>query len=588
MRIFIFSIPKFASHVRTAHFAVEVGADANIGKNCSTLIFTLPGSGSKCRCPVLKSKAMRTAAILIFTMLIEFVASAQSDETFITSFDPNPQNKYQADKGKAIWSIGKYVYVINGFVKTNQYDRKNQVFMVDADTRQIVREIEFEGPQGDMAISAHWVTSDEHILLTGEWRDYDAGGLMRMFLVKLTPNLETVWINYYPDLSTNYLYSEGIAETEDGDYIIYLQESPPPAPHPTGELRVIKTDTSGTVFFSKMLVDTFTQTAGYGDLTPTDDGHFLISSGVFNVYYYHPVYGTYTITGILHKIDKEANQIWTKTLNYAKFPIQETKSVSLEGGGGAVVWMKDTFVTDPEIAWNFPLIYGIDSDGNRTWTHEWNKWGYKPVYNIRRANNGDILGVGYYGTGLPNKGKGWLFRMADTGQLIWERHYSDSLLRPWSPQLELLYVCEMADGRIAATGIAIDSNGVSEPWNLNVVLLVIDSDGCLEPGCSGQNQYVTSVLEPIFKLPDLPVLAVSPNPAAGPVSISLPESLTSGSQVYELRCYAPNGQLLRRFDWPSGAPSLRIDDWQTDGICYLFLYDRRGYPIASGKMIFHR
>jgi hypothetical protein len=532
---------------------------------------------------------MRTIAIFIFTMLIGFIASAQPDETFITSFDPDPQHKFQADKGKAIWSIGKYVYVISGFVKNGLGDRKNQLFMVDADTRQIVKEIEFEGPQGDMAVAAYWVTSDQHILLTGEWRDHDAGGQMRMFLTKLTPDLETVWINYYPDLTTNYLYSEGIAETENGDYIIYLLDSPPPAPHNKGEIRIIKTDTSGTVLLSKMLVDTFTLTAGYGDLTPTDDGHFLISSGVFNVYYYDPILGTYTITGILHKIDEDANQIWTKTLNYAKFPIQETRSVSLEGGGGAVVWMKDTFTNDPEVAWDFPLMHGIDSNGNLTWTHEWNKRGYRPVYQIKQANNDDILGVGFYSQGgWPNKGKGWLFRMSHTGEQIWERHYSDSLLRPWSPQLELLDLCEMADGRIAATGIVFDSNGVAEPWNPNVVLLVIDADGCLEPGCSGQTQYVTSTLEPIFKMPDLPVLGINPNPSSGPVSITLPESLASGSRARELRCYAPNGQLLRRFDWPSSTSSLRIDDWQADGVFYLFLFDQKGYPLASGKMIFQR
>lgn len=531
---------------------------------------------------------MRTIAIFIFTILIGFVASAQPNETFITSFDPNPLNKFQADKGYSIWSIGKYVYVLSGFVNYDLGGRKNQIFMVDADTRQVVEQIEFEGPQGDMAVTAYWVTSDQHILLTGEWLDKNSAFTMRMFLAKLTPNLEIVWINYYPDLTANYLYSEGIAETEEGDYIIYLMDAPPPAPHTKGELRVIKTDTSGTVLLSKMLVDTFTLTVGYGDLTPIDDSHFLISS-LAKGYYYHPVLGTYLNIAVLHKIDTDANQVWTKTLNYAKIDNQPPHSTSLTGGGGVAVWMKDTITNDPEIAWNFILMYGIDDNGNHTWTREWNKRPYRIITRIKQADNGDVLGAGFYDSGgWPNKGKGWLFRTTNTGELIWERHYSDSLLRPWSPQLELLDLCEMADGRIAATGIVFDSNGVAEPWNPNVVLLVIDADGCLEPGCTGQTQYVTSLLEPIFKLPDLPILGISPNPAAGPVFISLPETFASSSRAYELRCYAPNGQLLKRFDWPSGTPSLRIDDWKADGICYLFLFDQRGYPIASGKMIFHR
>lgn len=488
----------------------------------------------------------------------------------------------------ALWSIGKYVYVINGFVKNGDGDRKNQLYMIDADTRQIVKEIEFEGPQGDIAVSAYWVTSDGHILLTGEWRDKAANFTMRMFLAKLAPDLRVSWINYYPDLSTNFLYSEGITESAAGEYIIYLAEFSPPLPHIGGEISVIKTDTSGMILLYKMLADTLKATVGYGDIIPADDGHFLVSSYAYG-YYYHPTLGTYQDIAILHKIDANANQLWTKSLNYAKFPLQEPKLVSLAGGGGAVMWMKDTITVDPQIAWNFILLYGFDSDGNIIWTHEWNTWPYKIITRIKEANNGDIIGTGFYRAGgLPNKGKGMVFRMSGSGDLIWERHYSDSLLRPWSPQMELLDVCELEDGRIAATGLVFDYNGEGVPWNPNVVLLVIDSNGCLVPGCDGTTQYVTATSEPIFKFDNLPMLGVSPNPSSGPALVSLPEALAVGSEAYQLRCYAPNGQLLQQFDWPAGTLSFRINDRITDGICYLYLFNPRGYPVASGKILFHR
>jgi hypothetical protein len=531
---------------------------------------------------------MRTLALFIFTAFVRLVASAQPGSTFITSFDPNPQNMFQADKGKAIWSIGKYVYVINGFVKNGNGDRKNQVFMIEADTRQIVKEIEFDGPQGDMAITAYWITSDGYILLSGEWRDKAANFTMRMFLAKLNPDLEIVWINYYPDLSANYLYSEGITETANGNYFLYLAEAPAPEPHPTSELSVIKTDTSGNILMYKMLTDTFTQTAGYGDITPTDDGFFLISSYAID-YYYHPVLGTYRYIAFLHKIDAEGNQLWTRSLNYAKINNQPPHSTSLAGGRGAVVWMKDTITVDPEIAWNFILLNGFDSDGNVTWTHEWNKWPYKIITRIKEASNGDIIGTGFYGAGgLPNKGKGMVFRLSDSGELRWERHYSDSLLRPWAPQMELLEVCEMEDGRIAATGLVFDYNGEGVPWNPNVVLLVVDSEGCLVPGCAGATQYVTATSEPIFKFDNLPALGFSPNPSSGPTLVSLPESLAAAGGAFELRCYAANGQLLERYDWSSGAPTIQVNDQRTDGLCYLFLFDKRGLPVASGKLLFNR
>ncbi len=520
---------------------------------------------------------------IILTTVFGLVALAQPPtETFALSIDPNPQNMFQTDKGYSVWSIGKYVYVLSGFVNDQNY-RRNQVFMVDADTRQVVKEIAFEGPQGDLAITAYWVSSDQHILLTGGWYDFNAGLAMRTFLAKLTPDLETVWINYYPDLSTNDLYSEGITETEAGDYLFYLAEAHPPAPHNVSNLIVVKTDTSGTVLFSRMLVDTFNQrTYGYGDLTPTDDGNFLVTSMVRG-YYYHPILGTYLHNAIVHKIDAEANQIWTKTLNYVKFLIQAPTSTSLAGGGGAVLSLKDTIVPNPEVAQNFPVMYGLDSEGNRTWTREWNKLGYQFVYRIKEAANSDILGVGFHYKVWPNKGKGWIFRTTNTGEPIWERHYSDSLLRPWSPRMELLDFCEMADGRIAATGLVADTNSLGS-LNFNVILLVLDSLGCLEPGCAGQTQYVTSVLEPIHRL-SLAFLGINPNPSSGPASIALPEALVSGRSRYELRCFSIDGRLVRREPWPPGASTLDITGWSlTDGMYHIILFEGN-MPLATGKAI---
>ncbi len=194
------------------------------------------------------------------------------------------------------------------------------------------------------------------------------------------------------------------------------------------------------------------------------------------------------------------------------------------------------------------------------------------------------MGVGFYrGSTSLAKGKGWLFRMTNTGELLWEHTYSDSLLRPWSPQLELLDLCEMADGRIAATGIAFDTNSVAL-LNPNVVVLVVDANGCLEPECTGLNQYITSTLEPIFKFPDLLRLTITPNPSNGPVRVTLPTDFVTGNLGYELRCYDLLGNLIRRFNWPQGASVLEIKDvFNTSGAYNLILF-AQNRPIATGKL----
>ncbi len=286
--------------------------------------------------------------------------SAQPAETFITTIDPNPQNIFQADKGTNIWGIGNYIYVINGYVN-NQGLGSQDIFKIDASTHAVVKQIAIEGPQGDLGFSdrgGFWVTSDEYILITGQWYDFNLGAY-RAVLTKLNANLDIIWTNYFTDTPTMGLYGDGVTETPDGNYLIYTSEGLDPSPHTMAKLRLIKTDTSGTVLFSKMLADTFDVTAGYGDMTPTEDGNFLLSSVVLD-YYAHPgKHGT-----VLMKLDMAANPIWSRTLDFQTFDLQEGLSTALPGGGGAVMWQKDTFTADPEVAWNFILMYGIEAIKN--------------------------------------------------------------------------------------------------------------------------------------------------------------------------------------------------------------------------------
>lgn len=504
-------------------------------------------------------------------------------QTYLTSIDPNLQNSFQADKGYHIWSIEQNIYIVNGYIDANGIDRQNELFQVDANTHQVVRRLPLDGPQGDLAVSATYLTTDGNMLLTGEWRDYDALR-MRLFVMKLTPELETIWSNFYPDLSPNSYYPDGIVEMPDSNqYLLYLSEGFGPAPHTYGELRILKTDDDGSVMWNRMLTDTMFRAYGYGDISATDDGHFLVSSAVDNLYI-DPITGkSFFYNAIVHKIDREANQVYTKSIGYTGIRVQEPISLALPGGGGVVMWTKDTNTVDPGVATDFPIMYGFDRDGNRTWTQEWNRWGYQTVYRIEPVANGDILGVGYYSR-LGGKGKGWLFRMTNSGEVLWERLYSDSLIRPWAINLELLDVCELADGRIAATGIVMDTNEVAGLYNFNVALLVLDADGCLQPGCGEEVQYITSTHTPLFKV-STAALQVSPNPAWGLVRVALPEGLSGRGGPYELRCYSYGGQLVWSQRWPPGSSELTLPgaDWP-NGSYLLTLYEGN-WPVAAGKLV---
>lgn len=530
---------------------------------------------------------MRFYFYILFVSLQSFntLLYAQPGEPFMLTFDPNPQSPNQYDKGKAIFSIDQHLFLNNGIVIGGTYDRKDILYKIDANTRQIVGTFDLEGIDGDLATTSYCVTDDGHIVLTGEWLQ-DSTGIMRMFLTKLTPDLETVWIHFYPDLLPDtYLYSEGLAETDQGDYLIYIAESTTPPPHTWGELRVIRTDSTGTIELNKSLVDTFTQTYGFGDLVKTYDGNFLISSFVID-YYFVPILGIFRYTALLHKIDENANQIWSKTLNYSTTD-RQMPWCAPRLGGGAVMWRKDTFPTaaPPELLPGFSLLYGFNNDGEIEWQREWNTVGYNFMNRIIEAANGDLIGLGFYDN-VNQSGKGWLTRLSsENGEVLWERRYSDSLIRPWAPYIDLLDVCEMADGRIAACGTVFDTNALGY-LNPNIVVLVFDENGCLEPSCSGQEQYLTGISNPLGAAPALPLLEISPNPASGPIRIQFPGHEPGNLDAYQIRCFASDGRWNTSVPWDPHATTLDLDALGAPSGTYFILLYQNGQPVATGRCIF--
>jgi hypothetical protein len=527
--------------------------------------------------------------LVTVVMLGCFQIAAQSSETYLKTFDPNPQYEYVYDNSGNIWSIGHFIYVTNAFGVG--LHREAQIVKINADTKEIVKVVKMEGPQVDLLFSmrggGYCLTSDNNILLTGEWRDYDHSR-MRTFIAKMDPDLNLVWINYYPDLSDLHVYADAIAETPSGDILLYVTEGKPKSIEEPwfaveGEIRIIKTDSIGNLIFNKVIPDTFLQSIGYGHLTPTEDGHYLLTSNVIG-YYYHWLYGTYRYNAIMHKIDENANPIWSRLINWDKTFLQPPTVTGLSGGGGAVMWRQDTFVPDPTIAYNFSVLNRINSEGQIIWKREWNDVAIRSVYRIITAANGDILGFGYYSKDA-SKGKIWLFRATEAGEILWERHYSDSIQRPWSPFMEMFDMCELADGRIATTGVVFDTNSIGS-LNPNIGILVVGgADGCMDTGCSGLTQYITSAFEPIIRAPQLPQLICSPNPAQDMALIQLPDRELHQSDATILKCYDMQGRLMVEIPWAKGQDGVPMDvkNWPS-GIYQLLLWaDRK--PLCSGKLI---
>jgi hypothetical protein len=514
---------------------------------------------------------------------------AQPFDTYLKSFDPNPQFPYGYDNSNNIWSIDGYLYVTNLYADASGNNRQTQILKIDSNTREILKQINLEGPQIDIASSGrggYCLTADNHILLTGEWRDY-ANTRMRTFIAKLDKDLNLVWINFYPSLFEYHVYGDAIAETPTGDIMLYMTEGKPVSqsdPWQSGEswIRILKTDAVGDVLFNKVVADTFFQTVGYGHLSRMEDSNYLLSSQLVGLDYYDPLLGLFRYNALLYKIDGDANPIWSRLVNYSAFLLQEPTSIALPGGGGAVMWSRDTFGAPVEVKSSFQELNCLDSEGHTLWRHGWLDQSLRYFYRIISAVNGDILGVGAYKN--DGKGKAVIFRATQQGEVLWERHYSDSIQRPWSPYMEMLDICELVDGRIAATGVVFDTNAVGS-LNPNIGVLVVGSDGCLEPGCTGITQYITGTFEPFSNSSQLPQLLCSPNPASDFTSVKLPSEIGPTLHMQILRAYNSKGILIADMPWIEGSREYQVDvkGWSQGVYQLLFCVDRR--PLFSGKII---
>jgi hypothetical protein len=142
----------------------------------------------------------------------------------------------------------------------------------------------------------------------------------------------------------------------------------------------------------------------------------------------------------------------------------------------------------------------------------------------------------------------------------------------------------LVDGRIAATGVVFDTNAVGS-LNPNIGVLVVGSDGCLEPGCTGITQYITGTFEPFSNSSQLPQLLCSPNPASDFTSVKLPSEIGPTLHMQILRAYNSKGILIADMPWIEGSREYQVDvkGWSQGVYQLLFCVDRR--PLFSGKII---
>ena len=238
-----------------------------------------------------------------------------------------------------------------------------------------------------------------------------------------------------------------------------------------------------------------------------------------------------------------------------------------------MAWTRDTFfwTVDPYP----PVIYFLDSLGNIESEYDgFVRPGNYYMTKLKRMSNGDILGVGItldFSDGETYGG--WLFRMTQEGELVWERKISDRRY----PDLygQFFDAIETPDGGIIAVG-NISTNGFQ---NAEVWIVKLDGEGCMVPGCTGDSIFIT----PVKDLPaqDNSFFTLSPNPSGNNTNASL----WDGLNLRDCRVKITNlsGQLLTEI-----VPASFNQQLSTDGLpngVYLVQLEQSGRLLQSQKLV---
>lgn len=499
---------------------------------------------------------------------------------FFKVIDPFPDNPNINDKATNIFQIDTFFYLVNGFSDAIP-GRSQQILKLDR-AGNILQEVFLNGPFDDLIIAeggGHYITHDGYILFTGEWYNPQTAK-MGAFLIKMDANLNVLWSQYYTNpIGNGEYYGARVVETDDGQhYLLYASAR---------STYLLKTDTSGLLLWSKVIPDDV-PTSINGNMIKTQDGHVLITTYV----HVNNNPGSYDYNASMAKVDYDGNLIWRKDVdNYTNSgEQQEPMATLLHDGGFAVIWANDSFPWIPDVTVpNFSSLYIMDSTGVKQREVRFDRYGLRSVFGLITAANGDIIAAGYNYEAYGGEEQGWLFRASPAGDILWERYFSDSLQRPWSP-IFFYDVEETSDGQIICVGYIEDSiPGVSinVDRNINMAILMTDADGCLVSECPGGLQYITSAPEaPGRGGEPMRWLEVAPNPAQSTLRVHLSEQLEPSSA--RLQLFNVAGRLVLDREAVGAGASQELDVQGLSPGFYGLVLKERGRVVARQKVVIQR
>lgn len=384
------------------------------------------------------------------------------------------------------------------------------------------------------------------------------------FLMKINNDGDSLWLNHFGnDLIDR---SRTVRQQIDGGFLIYGDRG---IYNEFSDILLIKANENGIIEWEKIVEDTM-RFAQQGNIEILSDGNLIMTNRT--IPWNPPFDNSVTVS----KITPLGEPIWSKTYHPNNLDDKPSPKIKeLHNGNLVLRWARDTFhLLD---YYHSNIIIGLDSMGSILWEHHFNDPLHSRWSNIIVADNGDIIGCGTYFDEGDNMG--WLFRMTEEGELLWERRFGG--LFHQNASYSLIDLKETSNGDIVAVGTKTDTLSSWLELKTNVWLLKVDANGCLNPGCDEDLVLVST--EEINIEENKEWFSISPNPSNGLFNIKFSNPISQeGDEFIFLNA---NGQEVKKESIKQGLSELWLDIHDSPSGVYFLLLKRNGVILQQEKVV---
>ena len=405
-------------------------------------------------------------------------------------------------------------------------------------------------------------TYDGNFIICGSIQDTIGGYGAVGYLLKVTPNFDTIFLRKFVDTVYNFIGFEQSQETNDKGFI--LCGSIASGAH-NQCIILIKTDSLGNQIFRKTY--TLEGVDDTRDVIQTPDKGYLL--GCYSWNYYS---ASYSGDPWVLKLDSLGNLKWSRKLGGTNQ--DGAAHVALSNDSNYIVTYAFAYFTEPMSASNLKIeVLKLDNYNNIIWDKQYDtirQANYPNMVKVLKNGNIIIIGTTYFWDGVSTYANftSWVLKLKPNGDSIYYRMFY-KFNDEYTNDNTACDFCINADNSIVICGDVTEATTYQMIW-----LVGMDSMGCIQPGCDP-----TAGIEEIKPIKE--AIRIFPNPATNQTTIAYSQLKEEGTiHIYNLL-----GQIVYEEMIAKGSSQTKLSIQNLKAGLYKVIVREKGMMIGEVSLV---